>query len=390
MFRTNHVWRAPSAPTGGTTDAQENFRQGILFDRVKDKSGRNPFSIRALTFSRMQGVVAAVGVLGTFAFFLGPWMVDEWREALGYKFIPVEPTHMPRMSPMWWENEWRKMNPVWRKGESTDNFYVPHFEFIKQQTGRDLATAEDFINSHPNKAKRVLHQASSWWRGWFRSPTSSSPPKESRPLVLVPLCGDSPIMRELAKLGYEVDAVECSSTAMKAAVERSERTLPAELFPYIHLIWEDFFSPKLWDTTLKGKKYDVIYERQGITSINRDQRSDYAFLLKQALKDDGILYVEGIFRTGRVKGNKVAGPPFGISRKEIQHLFPTSQGYHVRCEEKTDAILSLSRDNKVLRRVPKELYVTPFDCVVFKENAVNLELRDKLKAESENRAELKL
>ncbi|EPY17077.1 hypothetical protein STCU_10834 [Strigomonas culicis] len=112
-----------------------------------------------------------------------------------------------------------------------------------------------------------------------------------------------------------------------------------------------------------------------MTSIDRERRPDYAYLLKRALKDDGVLYVEGCFRTGRVRGNKVKGPPYGLSRAELEQLFPVAQGYHVRCEERTDAMQLLRREDRVLRRVPRELYVTPFSCVVFGEKAVNLERR---------------
>ncbi|KAH8607252.1 putative Thiopurine S methyltransferase (TPMT) [Trypanosoma vivax] len=108
-----------------------------------------------------------------------------------------------------------------------------------------------------------------------------------------------------------------------------------------------------------------------MTSLNRDQRDDYVALLKRALADDGVIYVEGIFRTGRVSGNKVQGPPFSLSRRELRQLFPQEEGYLVQCEERNDAMTKLSREDRVLQRVPRELYVTPFHCAVFKEQSVN-------------------
>nr|CCC90603.1 conserved hypothetical protein [Trypanosoma congolense IL3000] len=333
-------------PSGDELDAQ------IIVNRFKMKrrgSGAGGWYPRALSATRLQGWVAVGGILVGAAVFIGPWLIDEYREMLGYKFVPEPPTSMPRMSPQWWENEWRKMNPLWRAGETTANFYTGPFDFVRSVTGRNMYDASAF--KRPNLFSRG----------------------SNRPRALVPLCGDSPIIKELAVRGFEVDAIDASETAIRTCVERTERGLPQDAFSRVHLHWKNMFSPELWQGPLKDVKFDIIYERQGMASLNRDQREDYAHLLKQALADDGVIYVEGIFRTGRVKGNKVRGPPFSLTRRDLQGLFPESDGYIVRCEETNDAMAKLSREDRVLQRVPKELYVTPFHCAVFRPKSVRSE-----------------
>lgn len=379
MLRHSPPRLAGAVPAENSAESDQ-----VLFNRIRRRYVARPWSLRALTGTRLQGWAAVAGVVMGAAFFLGPWMWDEWQELLHKKFVPLDPSTMPRMSPDWWENEWRKMNVTWRVGESMPSFYEKPYAFVKKTTGRDLSTAELFAATRPDgegggKRSGRWRRASSLFKrdGGAESAFAGNPRKVR---ALVPLCGDSPIVRTMAIQGYDVDAVDSSQTAIQSAVEKTERALPLDAYDRIHFHWKDFFAPELWEADLKGRQYDVIYERQGMTSLNREQRPDYAFLLKRALKTDGVLYVEGIFRTGRVKGNKVRGPPYSLSKKELDHLFPQHEGFFVRCEEKNDAMAMLSRENRVLQKVPKELYITPFHCAVFRAAAVNLAEREKAQA----------
>lgn len=343
----------------------EEIEETILINRIRNRKGMR-WQPRALTAGRLQSWAAAGGIFIGAVVFLGPLLWEEYKELFSGNYIPVDSSAMPSMSPQWWENEWRKSNPTWRAGESTDDFFLAPYSYVKSQTGRDMSNAETFAQTHP--------EVSAGPAGRKRDRALRA---HAHPEVLVPLCGDSRILRTMAVQGYEVTGVDASQTALQAAVERTERALPQDCFRHVHLLWKDFFSPDLWENELKGKKFDIIYERQGMTSLNREQRPDYAFLLKRALKEDGLIYVEGIFRTGRVKGNKKSGPPFSLSRKELEGLFPSSQGYFVRCEEKNDAMSQLSREDRILQRIPRSLYVTPFNCVVFRDATVNLETRSE-------------
>lgn len=296
---------------------------------------------------------------------LGPWLVHEWRELLGYNFSLASPATMTRTTPEWWENEWRKMIIPWRKGETFENFFQSNYAMIESITGKDMA--------NPAKWLKGLQLGGG---GFWKKKDAS---KVAKPQALVPLCGDSPMVVELARQGYEVDAVEVAETAIRTLVEKADVELKLEpsLLSSIHLHYKDFFSPNLWRTDIApGKQYDFIYDRQALSAVNPEQREDYAYILKSHLKEDGVLYIEGIFRTGRVKGNKVRGPPYGLSRAEVKQLFPQDQGYFVQCGDREDrAIALLDRESKVLRKIPKDLYVTPFPCVVVKESNVRQESR---------------
>lgn len=380
--------RSFSLRTGIMPANNKTHEDDILFTRLRDRHVPRRFNLRALTGTRVQGWAAAGGILLGAAFFLGPWMWDEWQELLNKKFVPLDPSAMPRTSPDWWENEWRKMTITWRAGESSPNFFVKPYAFVRGMTGRDLSSAEALVATRPvsdNSYNGSSGNGSgvSWWKFWTRAgDNNATTPHGMRRVVasaFVPLCGDSPIVRTLALQGYDVDAIDSSQTAIQSAVGKTEMGLPLDAFDHVHFRWRDFFSPELWSGggAYDGKRFDLIYERQAMTSLNREQRQDYAYLLKRALRDDGVIYVEGIFRTGRVKGNKVRGPPYSLSKRELEHLFPESEGLFVRCEEKNDALTKLSRENRVLQRVPKEMYTTPFNCVVFRAAAVNLEERDR-------------
>lgn len=521
--------------------SQEEQSSTILINRIRanrkkrygsrdGKGGlRGFFNLGAVTASRLQSYVVLGGMVVGAAVVLGPWMIHEYKELLGLYYTPLDPSHQPALSVEWWESEWRKMNPTWRRGESEDGFYEGAFAFVASRTGRDIHSADSFRRTHPSYRDAPSPSPTRWKglvrkvqhvRGKSTDPASPAPPPKeegkagSTPRVLIPLCGDTPLLAHFATQGFLVDGIDGSQTAMRAAVERTERVLPVSLFHRVRLHWEDFFSPVLWakngplalaPSTMtetgeeatrvgggdersesgasissaliepssrhapdraavsvaqyaRGKKgddtgacthshgsrpsgdplaerpplspsFDLIYERQGITSIPYAQRENYAYLLQRALKPDGILYVEGIFRTGRVANNKSSGPPFGLSRKELRRLFgvpPTTSdatsldpsssssssdvgrdhregegntmsaastgmkkgtgkktkidqgtkgdlfsGFQVDCEERNDALTMLSREDRVLRRVPKELYVTPFHCVIYRKAAVN-------------------
>lgn len=291
---------------------------------------------RSASTQTKSGLIGGCIVVGAAVIFLGPWYLNELSEATGQQVRLAPPSVLPKVSPLWWDQMWRRqaLNP----DAEIEGQFQPVFDYVASVTGVNVARPP-----LPRRESDPHHQA------------------------FVPLCGASLMMKTLVVEGYEVDAVDCSETALRCAVERNENGLDPAQFDRLHLIWSDIFAPKLWGTTLKHKKYHFIYERQGITSVERDLREDYAFLLKRALRPDGIMYVEGVFRTGRVAGNKTNGPPFSLSRVDLQMLFPESEGYLVKCSNSVDnAVAKLDRASRILQKVPKELYITTYPCVVAK------------------------
>jgi hypothetical protein len=316
--------------------SQDGPLQESLMEKWMKQPKREFFKARTSNSSDRTGLLAGCIVIGSAAVFLGPWLINELGESTGQQVRLAPPSVLPQMSPIWWDQ-------MWRRGSITQDLilegqFQPNFDFVKSVTG--IAVGE------PQLPRR---------------------PSEPHARALVPLCGGSMVMKHLVEQGYEVDAVDSSETALRVACERNETGLDRDLYHRLHLHWSDIFAPQLWNSTLKGRRYNFIYERQGITSIDRSLREDYAFLLKRALHPDGIIFVEAVFRTGRVAGNKDNGPPFSLSRSDLKALFPESEGYLVKCGDAVDnAVTKLDRESRILRRVPKELYVTTYPCAVAK------------------------
>lgn len=334
--------------------------QSEVFYKQMFDGRRRKGNWKMVTTSRLQVWI----IIGTFivgsGIVLGPYLFEETMELLGHNYILQAPATLHHTSPQWWENEWRKMNIWWRRGECREEFHKESYQLIEDATGKKMQNPASFFAG----AKKMMKGSG-----------------EALPKALVPLSGDSPIVRLLAEQGYEVDAVDCSETAIRTCVEKTELGLARSLFSRIHLHHENFFSPKLWALDHFGDKgqFDFIYDRMALSCVNREERADYTYLLKKALKPDGVLYVEGVFRTGRVKGNKVRGPPFGLSHAELVDMFPERDGYFVECRDKQDAAIALlDRESKVLRKVPKELYVTPFPCVVYREASMTAAKRKEV------------
>ena len=194
------------------------------------------------------------------------------------------------------------------------------------------------------------------------------------------------------------DSTMLDSLSKKRADQLREDLKGAEMEERLRKFQEDYITKEnssLFDMPplsrgIKDEKYDFIYDRQGITAVNPADRGNYAYLLKKSLKEDGILFIEGTFRTGRVKGNRIRGPPFQLNERQLAELFPPHQGYNVKCDsEVPDRMFSIDRENRILGRIPKSLYVTPIPCVVWKKAAEDTSrLRELAAAKKAQEAEM--
>jgi len=120
--------------------------------------------------------------------------------------------------------------------------------------------------------------------------------------VLVPGCGTGYEVRELARAGFEVTAIDFSEAALEAARR--------ELGPLAHLVrCADFFS-------FEGDSppFDAIYERAFLCALPRRVWSDWARRATQLLRPGGLLF--GIF----FFDDNAKGPPFGIAAEQLQAL----------------------------------------------------------------------
>ena len=120
--------------------------------------------------------------------------------------------------------------------------------------------------------------------------------------VLVPGCGTGYEVRELARTGFDVTAIDFS----EAAVEAARR----ELGPLAHLVRiADFF-----DFEGDAPPFDAIYERAFLCALPRRLWNDWAKRTGGILRPGGLLF--GIF----FFDDNSKGPPFGIAAAQLEAL----------------------------------------------------------------------
>ena len=279
-----------------------------------------------------------VGAVFVTSIVIGPWFVSSVKEMLGFNLVQ-EVGMMPLVTKEWWVNQWRKGMTPWRSGETVPDFWVPNFEFAEKETGLPLREGS---HSGDKKPKRAL----------------------------VPLCGSTPMVKHLAKMGYEVDAIDCADVAIRMLIEGLESVVTWEEVRRIHLHLGDFFDGAVWSPDKKKllrNGYDLIYDRQALSAINPADREDYSFLLRSALKKDGgVIVVEGVSRSKRLKNNMQKGPPFNLELRHLEKLFPEKDGFAVKCLEVQDRASVITKEERVLGRVAASKRVTTYPCCIWR------------------------
>jgi len=120
--------------------------------------------------------------------------------------------------------------------------------------------------------------------------------------ILVPGCGTGYEVRELARTGFDVTAIDFS----EAAVEAARR----ELGPLAHLVrLADFFSLER-DTP----PFDAIYERAFLCALPRREWDKWAACAAELVRPNGLLFGFFFFDTS------AKGPPFGITAEQLDAL----------------------------------------------------------------------
>ncbi len=121
--------------------------------------------------------------------------------------------------------------------------------------------------------------------------------------ILIPGAGNAYEAEYLHKMGFtNVYVLDFSAESIRKFQKRYPE------FPAAHLISEDFF-------THQGQ-YDLIVEQTFFSSIDRNQRPDYAQKMHDLLNNDGKL--TGLLFTHEFD---FQGPPFGGTLPEYRTLF---------------------------------------------------------------------
>lgn len=123
--------------------------------------------------------------------------------------------------------------------------------------------------------------------------------------ILVLGCGFGYDAVAAAKKGFEVTAIDISSTAILQA-----KKIADEENVKINFILDDLF---LFDENVK---YDIIYDYVMYCAINPDKRKEYSEKVSSLLNTNG-LFLSIFFPVE----NKIGGPPFGVDMNEVENLF---------------------------------------------------------------------
>lgn len=123
--------------------------------------------------------------------------------------------------------------------------------------------------------------------------------------ILIPGCGRGYEVIELAKLGFDVTAIDIASSAIGWLESKlSKENVSASVIQTNLLEWKT------------EKSFDAVYEQTCLCALNPEQWRPYVEKLRQWLKPGGKLYA--LF----MQTHQVGGPPFHCDIGEMQRLFP--------------------------------------------------------------------
>lgn len=126
--------------------------------------------------------------------------------------------------------------------------------------------------------------------------------------ILVPGCGKGYEVIELAKLGFDVTAIDIASSAIESLKSKlSEENISAKVIQTDLLNWQT------------EKPFDAIYEQTCLCALNPEQWNTYEQKLHQWLKPGGKVFT--LFMQTHQEG----GPPFHCDMGEMEQLFLDSR-----------------------------------------------------------------
>lgn len=131
--------------------------------------------------------------------------------------------------------------------------------------------------------------------------------------VLCPGAGRGADAIRLAKMGYEVIAVDWSDTAVAQMRREAEVALggSAENLQIYHA---DFFG-------VKPESVDIVFEHTFYCAIDPSRRADYVEQVAQWLEPGGILFGNFFVRSlGGLCDTGQKGPPFFSSEEELKQV----------------------------------------------------------------------
>jgi len=139
--------------------------------------------------------------------------------------------------------------------------------------------------------------------------------------VLVPLCGDAPIVGHLLAKGHHVTGIEY----VPSAVERLKNSLGEKDWKVskhdTHTLHEAADgSVSIWQGDVfafrSSVPFDAIYDRAALVAIGPDNRERYLAVTLSCIRRGGTIYLETFERPNEPD----AGPPFSVPPPQVARL----------------------------------------------------------------------
>ena len=174
--------------------------------------------------------------------------------------------------------------------------------------------------------------------------------------VLVPLCGKSRDLEYLADRGHEVVGVEISPLAAEALHAESGRNAKVDAFAQflrwrsegLTLLCGDVFDLERADVGT----FDAIWDRAALVALDADERQRYVDELASLLAPAAVWLLVSL----EYDPGEMAGPPFAVSRSEVQQLF-ASRGELIELEDRDALPDNPKFAERGLRALRERMYV---------------------------------
>lgn len=174
--------------------------------------------------------------------------------------------------------------------------------------------------------------------------------------ILVPLCGKSRDMLWLAGRGFRVTGIEISERAAGDFFKENgiafdvQKRSEAEVYAggEIEIFCADIFS--LDKRALPS--FDAVYDRASLVALPPGIRTDYANHLAE-LADPGV---RSLLVTLDYPQEEMRGPPFSVTRDEVERLF--GRGFDIRHLHTEDCLAREPRFRKKgLTRLEERVFI---------------------------------
>jgi len=171
--------------------------------------------------------------------------------------------------------------------------------------------------------------------------------------VLVPLCGDSPVIQFLAEAGFQVYANDWSHSAC----EQLRCILRAKSLGHKVELFEGDFYDHI--AQIPANSIDLVWDRGAFVAVPPDTRDAYAKAIAPVVRPGGCIFLNSVYKPLELRET---GPPYHVTDSDIEKRF-SPLGFRACFTEPR------ATDEDLQHLNAGESWLTPV-CTLFKESQV--------------------